>query len=758
MLVDCLLGNAASGGSNGVNGLHVGGGENLQSAVPGDAGSYNSTAGGTAILDVGGSALLDIKQGLHLGFGTAASSNGTLRVVRPDATVTIGGNLNLAFNEYVDGISPGTGARAGTGTLEFVITGSTRPPILVGGDAKITNGTLKLSLQGYVPPLGTSYTLLQAANVDGAFKTIDVSGAPLSGTNIWDINSTATSVVATVATPTQIIDTTPGVTLTAPINIGANRTNTDIIGAGTLTLDGAGTVGLGNNGFGHPVNVSMTGGTIAVLSGVTLRNGGWQSGIWTDNRSSLNLASDSFLDVWDGNPVRVDALTGAGTATITIPGAGNRNLTLGVNDGSGTFDGAIENATGSLSLTKEGSGIQQLTGASTYSGATTVSGGILRFTDRSPNSSSSLVLNGSGTLEFEISTDPVTFDGAHVQLGAEGGTTVSGTGTFVKSGAGILALDGQGGNHAVTFDMTGGLIDIREGTLKNGGWDGGIWGNNKASMNIASSAIFDIWNGQSVVVDALTGAGSVDSSVGGTVQTLTVGSNNGSGTFSGIFSNTTGNLGLTKIGSGTQTLTGMNTYSGTTTVSGGTLATTGNSIPDTGELVIDGGSVAVTGTEMVNTLFIGATQVSPGIYTNAQIPQITSGSIQVIDGPAATFSNWITGTFAGGATVPIAQQGPNADPDNDGIANLVEYAIAGQDPTVSNPNISSFTGGLLSFTKSTTAGSLTYSIEESTDLGITDDWTVVSGGGYVNNATTVSYQLTPGSPVKNFTRLRVTDN
>jgi hypothetical protein len=121
------------------------------------------------------------------------------------------------------------------------------------------------------------------------------------------------------------------------------------------------------------------------------------------------------------------------------------------------------------------------------------------------------------------------------------------------------------------------------------------------------------------------------------------------------------------------------------------------------------------------------------------------------------FSAWITGTFANGS-VPGDQQGPNDDFDNDGISNLIEYAIAGLDPTLSNASIGSFTAGTLSFTKRDATSGLTYAIQESTDLGLADDWTEVTGGTYVNDATTISYTLTPGTPVKNFARLKVISN
>ena len=96
------------------------------------------------------------------------------------------------------------------------------------------------------------------------------------------------------------------------------------------------------------------------------------------------------------------------------------------------------------------------------------------------------------------------------------------------------------------------------------------------------------------------------------------------------------------------------------------------------------------------------------------------------------------------ATVPAGKQGPNDDFDNDGIRNLIEYAIAGQDPTVANPAVGTFTGSTLSFTKRQGTSGLTYAIEESTDLGVSDAWAELPpAGSYINDADTISYTLTP---------------
>ena len=58
---------------------------------------------------------------------------------------------------------------------------------------------------------------------------------------------------------------------------------------------------------------------------------------------------------------------------------------------------------------------------------------------------------------------------------------------------------------------------------------------------------------------------------GAAAATLTTGGNNTSTTFSGVIQDGVGVTGLTKVGTGTFTLTGANTYTGGTTISAGTL-------------------------------------------------------------------------------------------------------------------------------------------------------------------------------------------
>ena len=122
--------------------------------------------------------------------------------------------------------------------------------------------------------------------------------------------------------------------------------------------------------------------------------------------------------------------------------------------------------------------------------------------------------------------------------------------------------------------------------------------------------------------------------------------------------------------------------------------------------------------------------------------------------PTAGFDVWIAGIFANGS-VPIDQRGPMDDFDNDGVPNLMEYALAGQDPTLPDPDAGEFDGTTLSFAKRADASGLAYAIEASSDLGRNDPWAEVGGGSYVNAAGIISYAL-PQGPPRTFLRLRVT--
>jgi len=202
-----------------------------------------------------------------------------------------------------------------------------------------------------------------------------------------------------------------------------------------------------------------------------------------------------------------------------------------------------------------------------------------------------------------------------------GNLTIDGNGTLrVTGGSGDVLGIGDTPGRSINISLgSGGLVDIQGGAFVNGGWGGGVWTSNLADMNIASGAIFDVWDGSNNIrVDALTGAGSVQNgSNSGALRSFTLGVDGGSGTFSGVIGGGTGRAGnnrisLTKEGAGSQILSGNNTYTGSTTIAQGTLVVDGNISTSSLTTVASGASLAGSGTVGSLTIASGGT-LAPGV-------------------------------------------------------------------------------------------------------------------------------------------------
>ena len=674
------------GASNTVNNATYGVSSNTAtfSGVIKDVDGYNGQGSGPTSLIKAGTGT-QILSGANTYTGVTTISGGILQIGNGGTSGSLGtgnttNNASLVFN------------RSDASSYSGVISGT-------GSVTKEGAGTQTLS--GYA----TSYAGATTVN-GGTLRFMDAR------------NQSSTISIANGATLEFAVSTA----VTAPLGDGVNVPignvgGTTVTGTGTFLKTGIGVLGLDANSHFQPVTFNMTGGLIDIQGG-TLKNGGWAGGVWTNNRASMNIAAGANFEFWGGGSLVVDALTGAGTIDCTNYGSG-QTVTVGSNNGSGTFSGVYQNTNSSLGFIKSGAGTQTLTGANTYTGVTTISGGILQIGNggtsgslgtgnttnnaslvfnRSDASSYSGVISGTGsvtkegagtqtlsgyatsyagattvnggtlrfmdarnqsstisiangaTLEFAVST-AVTAplgDGVNVPIGNVGGTTVTGTGTFLKTGIGVLGLDANSHFQPVTFNMTGGLIDIQGGTLKNGGWAGGVWTNNRASMNIAAGANFEFWGGGSLVVDALTGAGTIDCTNYGSGQTVTVGSNNGSGTFSGVYQNTNSSLGFIKSGTGTQTLSGANSYSGLTTISAGTLklGATGGATNTPLGTIATGTTVSATGAALdLGGFTLGTAEALSLTGTGVS----TTGAL-TNSGGAASYSGIVT-LGAGGASI-----------------------------------------------------------------------------------------------------------
>jgi autotransporter-associated beta strand protein len=453
------------------------------------------------------------------------------------------------------------------------------------------------------------------------------------------------------------VDTTGGVTLSAE-----NR----YTGAGTLTANSGGDLWLGGGGGAPNTEFAMTGGLIDIVSGTTVKNGGWQKGVWTDNKATLQV--NGALDIFDGNNIFADALTGSGTVGISSGISWvtlNKSITVGVNGGGGTFAGTVFDSDDDIvSLIKNGSGTQILTGSNTYRGATTINGGTLKLqgaafstTARAYSIATGAVLNLDGSTGV-----------------ASGNTTISGTGTLRISGGGLSS--GADGRDLTLALSSGALIEIQSGaSMVNGGWQNMTWAGNLADMQV--DGMFDLNDGNAVIIDALTGSGTVTTTnytdSFSNSRTLTVGQDGGSGTFSGTITQATVHVtGLTKTGGGTQTLTGTNSYTGNTTVNGGTLIVNGNITSSSLTTVQSGGTLGGSGA--VGSLTVDSGGLlnpgnSPGILSvdgdyiqlgtvNIEIAGLTAGSLhdqvnvdRASGDGAVTLSGNLVTSFSGGSYV-----------------------------------------------------------------------------------------------------------
>ncbi len=327
------------------------------------------------------------------------------------------------------------------------------------------------------------------------------------------------------------------------INANAERVNIAlrIEGTGTLTLidTDMGTVTLsGNNTY--------LGSTIVQVG--TLAAGGTNT---LSPNSNIHLGYASTLDI-NGAPQVIGALLGEETSTVTNNGSIAANLTVGQNNKNGEYRGTILDGGGYayLGVHKAGSGTQIFIGNNRYTGGTVIHKGALQVGNGGTSGSIIGNINNSGVFIINRS-DEMSLPG-----------NIEGGGTFVKEGSGNLILNGKNVYSGTTF--------IKSGTLSQGKANA-FSPNSDVSME--TTTVLDLL-GKDGRIGGLSGnRGSKVTNSGISDATLTVGTNSSGGNFIGnIEDGPTSSVSLNKDGTGTQILSGTNTYSGKTIVSDGTLA------------------------------------------------------------------------------------------------------------------------------------------------------------------------------------------
>jgi fibronectin-binding autotransporter adhesin len=323
-------------------------------------------------------------------------------------------------------------------------------------------------------------------------------------------------------------------------------------------LSGTGSSGISKEGVGilrlaaTNTYAGVTTITAGTLEAGALANGGSDSSIGKSANAAANLvfgAPSATLRYIGAADVTIDrgftTSSGAGGgATFESSGAGaltlgssvamaygtadqTRTLTLGgTNVGANTFAKTISNnGIAEVSLTKAGTGRWVVSGDNSFSGATTINGGVLRITNSNAlgTTVSNTTVATAGMLELAggiASPEPLILQGVNAAPDADRVVNVSGNNTL----SGTLSINTGGDKYGFRSDSD--KITISGNIVKG-----------TASAN---RTFF------------LRGAGN--------------------GEISGVISGTGYTPAVIKEGLGTWILSATNTYSGLTTVSNGTLA------------------------------------------------------------------------------------------------------------------------------------------------------------------------------------------
>ena len=407
----------------------------------------------------------------------------------------------------------------------------------------------------------------------------------------------------------------------------------DGIISGTGNFTKAGTEVLTFTGLNtYSGNTNITDGTLQIGTGGRLGNGA--ATVIMTGTGVLNISP--FV-----GSKSIGSLTAEATNEIVI-GLGS-TLVYNQLDIGAVFPGVIS---GGGSFTKGGASDLTFTGTNTYSGTTTITGGILRLTGNGTLGNGTGPLNtGTNTLIIDTNAGPKTcgtLSGqplSSINLNNNNLTvTQNADATFAGVISGLGGLTKAGGNNLTlnAINTYSGATNITAGTLTIDGL--GTLGDGTGALNMTNNAVLVLANTGTTLSGTLTGASGNTINLNNSTLSVTQGAN---GTFEGVIS---GIGGITKAGDDNLTLTRANTYTGTTSVTAGTLTLAENG-------TLGDGTGALTMTNAANlVLTTGIGTKSCGTLTGSADTNINlnDNRLSITQGEETTFAGEITGT--GGIT------------------------------------------------------------------------------------------------------------
>ncbi|ENG3098121.1 autotransporter-associated beta strand repeat-containing protein [Salmonella enterica] len=570
------------------------------------------------------------------------NSNTVDPVIHAASQVSLAGTLDITGVGDVLDSDPASTDDLDTFTLiasDKTIAGDFEKLTVAGMDADLADF---ITVDGRIDDTGKQYELTTAltwyadrddavTDAHGTFNLTNADGSFAVNTVLENVDATLDPASATGWDGTSLIKQGAGTlilnaenTYTGGTTISGGTlvaTNVDALGSGDVTDDATlelNTGGTFDNAISGSGQVVKSGDDVLTLSGANSYSGGTLisdgtlvasnvdalgSGDVTNNATlEMNTGGDFINNI--GGTGRVeksgdDTLTLSGSNTYTggtlisdgtlvasnveALGTGDvtNNATLELNTG-GTFDNAIS---GSGQVVKSGDDVLTLSGANSYSGGTLISDGTLVASNVEAlgtgdvTDDATLELNTGGTFDNAIGgsgnvvksgADTLTLSGSNSYTG---GTTISG-GTLVASNVEALGT-GDVTNNATLELNTGGDF------INNIGGTGRVEKSGDDTLTLSGSNTYTggtLINGGTLVASNVEALGTGD-----VTDNATLALNTG-GTFDNAIS---GSGQVVKSGDETLTLSGTNSYTGGTTISGGTLVATNVEALGSGDVTDD---------------------------------------------------------------------------------------------------------------------------------------------------------------------------
>jgi fibronectin-binding autotransporter adhesin len=564
-----------------------------------------SGTGGTITLGIGA---LTAGDSSNTTLASAISGTGSF-TKQGSGTLTLGG-----ANAYTGGTTINGGAVAvssdgnlggasgglvfGGGTLQYGAGFSSARTVTLnsGGGTFNTNGfssTLSGNIGGAggLTKAGAGTLILSGAN--GYSGGTTVSGGILQGNT--------TSLQGNILNNASVVfDQVPTGTYAGAMSGSGSLTKQN---SGTLILTGANSYSGGTTVSAGVLqgNTTSLQGDILNTASVVLNQAG--NGTYAGAMScggSFTLQGGGAVTVTGANSysggTTVSASTLVGTTASLQGNVLNNGAVVFNQAGAGSYGGAMS---GGGSLTLLGGGAVTLSGANSYSGGTTISGGTLAVSsDGNLGAAGGGLTFGPGTLQYNAG-----FSSARtVTLNAGGGTfntngfaatlsgNIGGAGGLTKTGAGTLILAGinsySGGTTVAGGILQGTTSSLQGNILNNAAMVFNQAGSGTYAGNMSGSGSLTLQGGGGVLltgINSYTGGTTLSGGIlaGNTSSLQGNITDNGAVVFNqtaaGIYGGVmSGSGSLTLNGSGLLNLTGNNTYTGPTTVNGGTLAVNGS--------------------------------------------------------------------------------------------------------------------------------------------------------------------------------------